>query len=113
MEIQLPDFLPSRYPNWLALYLVVIREFNVQGVPLNEETKVKLYELGDYAEQREIMEQYGDEVVQYYLEFPITLIKARAFDFIIPNLPTQEEVYRFSHDLMNRSEERRVGKECR
>jgi hypothetical protein len=103
MEIQLPDFLPSRYPNWLALYLDVIRQFNEQGVPVNEETKVKLYELGDYEEQREIMQQYGNEVVHYYQEFPLTLIKARAFDFILPSLPTQEELYRFNYDLMTAS----------
>lgn len=103
MEIQLPDFLPSRYPNWLTLYLDVIRQFTEQGVPINEGTKVKLYELGDYEEQREIMRQYGNEVVHYYQEFPLILIKARAFDFIMPNLPTQEDVYRFNYDLMTAS----------
>jgi hypothetical protein len=100
MEIQLPDFLPSRYPNWLALYLDVIKQFNKHGVPTNEETKVKLYEMGDHEEQEQIMEQYGDQIVHYFQEFPLTLIKARAFDFILPNLPTQEDVYRFNYDLM-------------
>jgi hypothetical protein len=70
-------------------------------VLINEETKVKLYELGDYDEQREIMQQYGNEVVHYYQEFPLTLIKARALDFILPNIPTQEEVYRFNYELLS------------
>jgi hypothetical protein len=103
MEIQLPDFLPSRYPNWLVLYLDVIRQFNEHGVPVNEGTKVKLYELGDYNEQTELRLHYGDEVVHYYQEFPLTIIKARAFDFIFPNLPTQEDVYRFNRDIMTAS----------
>lgn len=100
MEIQLPDYLPARYKNWLDLYLDIARQFNEQGVPITEETKVKLYELGDYEEQRQMMIQYGQEVVHFYQEFPMTLIKARAFDFILPNLPTQEDVYRFNYDLM-------------
>lgn len=100
MEIQLPDYLPARYKNWLELYLDVIRQFKEHGCKINEETKVKLYELGDYKEQQQMMLQYGDEVVHFYQEFPLTLIKARAFDFIFPNLPTQEDVYRFNYDLM-------------
>lgn len=103
MEIQLPDYLPARYENWLVLYLDVLRQFRMQGVEITEETKVKLYELGDYDEQKELREQYGDRVVHFFQEFPMTLIKARAFDFIIPNLPAQEEVYRFSHELMTAS----------
>lgn len=78
----------------------IVRQFNEQGIPITEETKVKLYELGDYEEQRQMMMQYGQEVVHFYQEFPMTLIKARAFDFILPNLPTQEDVYRFNYDLM-------------
>lgn len=100
MEIQLPDYLPARYQNWLALYLDVIRRFKEQGCPITEETKVKLYELGDYEEQSELMQQYGEEVTHFYQEFPLTLIKARAFDFILPNLPIQEDVYKFNYDLM-------------
>jgi hypothetical protein len=103
MDIQLPDYLPARYENWLILYLDVIRQFKVQGVEINEETKVKLWEMGDHDEQQQIMEQYGNQVVHYYQEFPITLIKARAFDFIIPNLPTSEDVYRFNYELMTAS----------
>lgn len=103
MEIQLPDYLPARYQNWLALYLHVIKQFTAQGISINESTKVKLYEMGDHKEQKELREQYGEEVVHFYQEFPLILIKARAFDFILPNLPSQEEVYRFRFDLHNAS----------
>lgn len=103
MEIKLPDYLPARYQNWLDLYLDVIRQFKELGISINDETKVKLYELGDYNEQKEMMAQYGEEIVHFFQEFPLTLIKARAFDFIFPNLPTQEDVYRFNYDLMTAS----------
>lgn len=103
MEIQLPDYLPARYKNWLNLYLDVARQFKEQGVEITEDTKVKLYELGDYHEQQELYKSYGPEVVHFYQEFPMTLIKARAFDFILPNLPAWEEVYRFDRDLMTAS----------
>lgn len=103
MEIQLPDYLPARYRNWLDLYLDVVRMFKEQGYAINEETKVKLYELGDREEQKEIAERYGEQAVHFYQEFPLTLIKARAFDFILPNLPTKEDAYNFQHYLMRAS----------
>lgn len=103
MEIQLPDYLPARYKNWLDLYSDVVKQFEQQGVAITEETKVKLYELGDYHEQQELYKTYGPEVVHFYQEFPITLIKARALDLMLPNLPTKEDVYRFHCDLMTAS----------
>lgn len=99
-EIQLPDYLPSRYDNWLDLYLDVVRIFKEQGFEINDDTKVKLYELGDYEEQKEIMTQYGDRVVHFYQEFPLTLIKARAFDFIITKLPSQITMERLYYNIM-------------
>lgn len=93
MEIQLPDFLPSRYKNWLELYLDVYRTMHESGCPINDETKVKLFEMGDHEEQKDLTSQYGEHIVAFYQEFPLILIKARALDFILPNLPTKDEMY--------------------
>lgn len=101
MEIKLPDYLPSRYKNWLDLYLDVVKVFNESEWPINEETTVKLYEMADYDEQRMFLMQYGAQAVHFYQEFPLTLIKSRALDQILPNLPTKDEIYHMQRSVLS------------
>lgn len=91
-EIQLPDYLPSRYQSWLHLYLEIQKIFAERGEPINEETTVELYELGDYEDQK-MLRQYSEEVIHFYQHFPITTIKARALDYMLSKLPSFEKMY--------------------
>jgi hypothetical protein len=90
-EIQLPDYLPSRYKSWLHLYLEVQQAFAERGESFDEETTINMCELGDREEREMLINQFGEEVVLYQ-HFPVTLIKARAFDFILSKLPTFKEL---------------------
>lgn len=91
-EIQLPDYLPSRYKTWLHLYLEIQKIFAERGEIINEETTVKLYELGDYEEQK-MLRQYSEEIIYFYQHFPITIIKSRALDYVLSKLPSFEKMY--------------------
>ena len=91
-EIQLPDYLPSRYQSWLHLYLEIQKIFAERGETINEETTVKLYELGDYEEQK-MLRKYSEEVIHFYQHFPITVIKSRALDYVLSKLASFENMY--------------------
>lgn len=99
MEIQLPDYLPSRYKNWLDVYLECAKVFSENGWPINEESKVKMYDMGSYEEQQEMMLSYGEHATAFFQELPLTLIKARALDYILPNIPTLETMYKLRSNL--------------
>lgn len=91
-EIQLPDYLPSRYKTWLHLYLEIQKIFAERGEIINEETTVKFYELGDYEEQK-MLRQYSEEIIYFYQHFSITIIKSRALDYVLSKLPPFEMMY--------------------
>jgi hypothetical protein len=63
------------------------QNFTEKGFELNEKTLVRLFELPDFDETK-----MDEEYIVFYQEFPLTLIKARALDFIMYNLPTFENV---------------------
>jgi len=90
-DILLPDYLPSRYNNWLELYLEVLRIFKEQGFEVNEGTEIKLFQLGDFDEV-EMMKKFSEQVVYFYHNFPLSLIKSRALDFVLSNLPTYAQM---------------------
>ena len=90
-EIQLPDYLPSRYKNWLHLYLTIKRELGNRGEDVDIMESVKLYEGQDYEER-----QMSREMIDFYQQFPVQLIKARALDFVLSKLPSFEDLYSFA-----------------
>lgn len=94
-EIQLPDYLPSRYKNWYHLYLEVEKIFTENGYELTEETKVRLSELPDFDEK-----EMSEEAILFYQEFPLPVLKARALDFIMSKIPSFDDVIKMRHYLM-------------
>lgn len=99
-EIELPDYLPSKYKSWYHLYLEVDKGFKEKGFVINEETKVKLFDLGSLYEQ-ELLQTYSKEVLYFYQEFPMTLIKARALDYILSKIPDLETMYKIRNLAMS------------
>ncbi|MBS0646778.1 MAG: hypothetical protein JSR97_09360 [Verrucomicrobia bacterium] len=99
-EIQLPDYLSSRYKTWLHLYLEIQKIFAERGEIINEETTIKLYELGDYEEQK-MLRQYSEEVIYFYQNFPIKIIKSRALDYVLSKLPSFEKMYEVGGKAMS------------
>lgn len=98
-EIELPDYLPSRYDSWLHLYLEIQQIFIERGEPITEEATVKLSELGDREEQK-TFRQYSEEVIHFYQHFPITVIKARALDYVLSKLPSFDIMYEVRNKSM-------------
>jgi hypothetical protein len=90
-EVELPDYLPGRYKNWLHLYLTVKRELSMRGEDIDKAEVVRLYEGPDF-EEREM----SSEMIDFYQQFPVSLIKSRALDFILSKLPTFEDLYSFA-----------------
>lgn len=89
-EVELPDYLPSKYQNWFELYLAVVKVLEDQG-GINDETTVKLYDLGTKEEQQAFREN-SEEVTYFYQHFPVTLIKSRALDYILGRMPNKEDL---------------------
>jgi hypothetical protein len=97
-EIELPDYLPSRYRSWLHLYLEIQRLFAERGETIQEDSEVTMYELGDDEEQQ-MLRQYSEEVICFYQHFPVSLIKSRALDYVLSKLPSFEVM----HEIRNRT----------
>jgi len=98
-EFKLPDFLPSRFRTWLSFYYQIGRELEKAGHEINEETMVKYSSFTDYEEQEYIRKTF-DEQVYFVTEFPITLIKARAFDEVIAKIPDYVTVQELKRSAM-------------
>lgn len=94
--IQLPDYLPSRYSSWLSLYREVIASLEANGQKITEETVVNLAEFG-FLDRHS---SYSGEDVAFYQQWPLTLIKARALDFVLEKLPSFEQMIRVYNELI-------------
>lgn len=99
-EIQLPDFLPSRYRSWLELYRDLQKTFKEQGISITEETTIKIAEFGTKEEMDLFKKQFGCDVTLYN-HFSITLIKARALDEVLSKLPSSEKLRKVRNTAMS------------
>ena len=99
-EFKLPDFLPRRFRTWLSFYQQVVLELAKTGHEITEETLVKYSSHTDYEEQEYILKNY-DHKVYFVSEFPITLIKARAFDEVMLKIPDYVTVQQLKSAAMN------------
>lgn len=97
MEIKLPDYLPSRYKNWLDFYQQFVEVSSNRGFIINEETKVCVYDCMDYHE-REALKMHE---VKFYQEFPLIVIKARALDYILSESPSYEDILHLKHSVLS------------
>ncbi|MCR9252309.1 MAG: hypothetical protein NXI20_17925 [bacterium] len=79
--LKLPDYLPSRYNNWLEVYYDIESVFKEHQIEILEDTIVKLADF--------------DFEVDAYQEFPITLIKSRAFDFMLDGMADYNKTLEF------------------
>lgn len=86
-EIKLPDYLPSRYGSWLNLYRSVLASLQSQGIKPEDTTEIFLKEM--FRED----EYSCHETTIASQSWPLYVIKSRALDEVLPNLPTQKEVY--------------------
>lgn len=73
------------------MYLTIKRELSSRGEDLDTMECVKLYEAGDFNER-----QANAEMIDFYQQFPVSLIKARALDFVLSKLPSFEALYSFT-----------------
>lgn len=87
-QVQLPDYLPSRYRSWYDLYLDILRSAKSQGTDLPDDTIVNLLDYG--FEEESLKNIYSDTF--FYQEWPLIVIKSRALDDVISQLPTLKEL---------------------
>lgn len=102
--IKLPDYLPSRFKSWLQLYVHINRILTEQGITITEDLKIRFSEYLDAEE----MKMFSEQEIMFYHEFPLTIIKARAFDELLASMPDfqdfieiQETIYLNSRYLTN------------
>lgn len=99
-EIELPDYLPNRYLSWYHLYMDVIQECVAAGITVKEDTDVKIAYFGDKEEEKEFRQLFAEDVVLCQ-KFPIGLIKARAFDYVVSKIPNFETMNGIREQIMN------------
>lgn len=96
--VHLPDYLPSRFRNWLHFYTETLSLFKQHNWSLNDDTTIKYYEYGVYDTDHELVEQLRDTA--FVQEIKFLDVKLRAFDYLVSQLPAFEDVRELIYSSM-------------